>query len=263
MRDLDWQGIGAQALKIPLTQWKTLVACIASASVLSAVIIFCTGVAASFLSDSRQQWFQEQGFNYTFLAVCFISATIFQWCWMTALWHNTMRHCLTFLFHAGFWNFAALMLLILLAQGLASSIKALILAASESLLLGHGRGPQISVVGVMFASLGLQAWIFARLMIWPACVVVRRQLCSPITIWHATDGLFWDFVFLSLRVQLPILVVFGILGAVVLLLVRSANLLMALSAGGAIYAIAAMNAAGLLAYFEVIGKREAAAAPAE
>lgn len=257
MRELDWWDIGKQALRIPLNQWKTLLACISAAGGTALVAIFAAGVGAVLLPEAGQQWFLDRGPTYLFFMACFVFTVIFQWCWMTALWHSTMRHCLTFALQPAFWKFFSLMLLFLLAELAVGGIKALLNHSVDLAISEHRKGYQVSTIGMALGSLGLHAWAFARLMIWPADTVVRRTISNPMRIWRATDGLFWDFIFLTLRIQIPILLVFGTGIGVAMIVFRSVDVVMILGAIGAVYAMAAINAAGLLAFYEVLGKREA------
>lgn len=260
MRELDWWDIGRQGLKIPFYQWRTLLASLAAAvaSILIAAILI-TGLAL--LYPEPQSSFVDAISPYVLLGLAFIATTTFQWCWMTALWHNGLRHCLTFFLHRNFWQFAALLLLLFIADILFWNAKASLQGIIGSLLGGNGRPHTGTMLGFSLGAAGLHVLLLARVMIWPAYTIARQELVGPLVVWRATDGLFWDFIFLNLRVQIPLALAAIFFGAIALLVFRSAGSLLPIGLSFAVLMIAATNAACLLAYFEVVGKREPASLP--
>ncbi|WP_374377979.1 hypothetical protein [Dongia sp.] len=264
MRELDWWDIGGQGLKIPYYQWPTLLVCVASASAVTILFVFAA-VGGSLWFSIPDHSFFNHFIPYLLPVLGTIWLGIFQWSWMTALWHNSLKHCLTFPIQKAFWQFVAVSLLLLAADlaivGARDLLQQLI---SNRVSPGRGSstGHSMIALGTVLSQAGLHVFLLARLMIWPAYTVARREFVSPIKIWQATSGLLWDFVFLQLRVQIPVAFIGVILSVITLLIVRSTMIFIAVGAIFAIYGAAAMGAAMLLAYFEVIGKRQPALLPA-
>lgn len=260
MRELEWWAIGGQGLKIPFFQWPTLLACVASASAIAGLSLV-TIVGAALWSPLPGSFPPDKLLPYLWPILAAIWFAVFQWCWMTALWHNTLKHCLTFPVQKAFWLFVAVFLL-LMAVDLAFAGGRNLLKHVIANRAGSSAGQGGFALATLAAQAGLHVFLLARLMIWPAYTIARRELVSPIKIWHATSGLFWDFVFLQLRIQIPIAFIGFVLFAIAMFFLRSGTVVAAVAVTIGIYSSAALGAAMLLAYFEIIGKREPALLPA-
>lgn len=261
MRELDWWSIGAQSLKIPFYQWRTLLLCVASASAAAIIAGAVFAGCMALVPEEPLSWLLERIPPYSFAFLAFLWFVVFQWCWMTALWHNSLRHCLTYFLRHDFWKFAALLLLVLMGDGLVWMAK----ISAQDLIgayTGTGSSNGSATIGLALGAAGLHAWLFARLMIWPAYVVAKRDFVAPTKIWRATEGLFWDFIFLVMRIQIPVAIIGIVLIVLSMIFWRSASAAMLISILLTIFAAAATSAASLLAYFEVIGKRDPATLPA-
>jgi len=262
MRDLNWWEIGALSLKIPFYQWRTLIACLIPAAIAYAAVFVAADYNLPFLLNIYDGRAIE---NLPRNTARLIAELLFQWCWMTALWHNTMRHIVTFPAHSSFWIY------LVLFAGLTAiaSIVSIALAVGQS-LIWHSLAPAGYYSAIpLYITLGIfglfLGWIFLRMAIWPACIVAHRRFVSPVLVWRSTSNLAWDFFLLFLMIAFPftllgfLLLTFGPafvprghlhLGSIIIYWVTQT---------ASFYSMAAGCAAWLLAFAEIANRRDAKA----
>lgn len=257
MRDLDWWGIGTLALKIPFYQWRTFLAATLSALVCFFLVYVSIRLLAEHLPSHRLAGFLESTSSPIAQA---IGLAVFEWGWLTALWHNTMRHFLTFPTHRDFWLYA----LVAICIAIAGQSLGIALALGQR-FIWYVLAPDGQYISILFyivvalVSFGI-LWIQLRLSIWPASIVVKRRLTNPVTIWRSTNDLAWDFFLIAMVMVVPIMLLTGlVLGLVYFSMPKeiATNLMLGWKAIAKPYSTAALCASQLLAYFEILGRREA------
>lgn len=238
MRDIEWWEIGTRALRNPFVQWPTLLACCVPSAVL--------GILSYFLLKNAH----THGLLAEDLSVTVgwgLAVLLFEWFWMTALWHDSFRHLATFASRLGFWVYVAVF-------GSFNALAIIWLAAPESvsdyLDIDRKLGLAVWIVCLIFL-----LWIWLRLSIWPAAVIAKGTWVDPRSIWRATRGLAWDMFLIQVVIGVPsVLIGFGLMATEHYLPVTPALQEALLFTGLTIelYFAAATCSALLLAYHDVI-----------
>jgi hypothetical protein len=257
MRDLDWWGIGTLSLKIPFYQWRTFLASTLSALICFFLVYVSVRLLAEHVPLHRLARLLE---STAFPIAQTIGLAVFEWGWLTALWHNTMRHFLTFPTHRDFWLYA----LIAICIGIVGQSLGVVLTVAHRFIWDEmaAFGRYISIlfyIAVALVFFGI-LWVQLRLSIWPASIVVKRRLTNPFMIWRSTKDLAWDFFLIAAVVTIPIALLTGLaLGLIYFSMPKeiATNLMLSWKAVATTYSTAVLCASQLLAYFEILGRREA------
>ncbi len=207
MPKLDLKGISLKALWSPLQEWRLLLRCAALPALLYLFLI--TGCQFMFPA-ALSYTLPGQG---TFFLWSFLETgpmLLFEWRWLSALWHGEARGSTGVPMPSTWWRYIALF-------GMLEILYQTILAGPDLVRMGlfdtlpNGRAAESSV-NLAFAFIEMTViagyvWVFARLLVWNAAVIDRRSIIGPVPIWQLTRGHAWRITCLVFLMTLPLVAV--------------------------------------------------------
>lgn len=243
MHKLDYWTVSAQALKAPFDEWRLLLRCVAVPALLYLASMVVT---AGLFPDMSLYNLPGQKTALLPDLLTIIPMLMFEWRWMSALWHGDKAELVGPALRSIRWRFIALFAVVELTWYVANAVPVLIYVAFLDMF---------DLAGENFAFLALAGslvsiWILTRLTGWNAAVVDGLEIIGPKPVWRLTRGHTWRIFIIGFLVGLPsFLLIF--LATILLgpLLRDQAHFgLLILSAPLVVYGRAADNALSLLIY---------------
>jgi hypothetical protein len=249
---LDWKGITLQALKAPLQQWRLLLTCVAPPAL---IYLLLRGFAEMDLPDLSNFPVPGEASWYLIELLLLLPIFIFEWRWMSALWHGDTPTVRRLLGYRLFWYYAATFAAVELFFSLGDHLAQLAHSGLVDLLGGSGATESRGASSGLLVFLSLlpalfRLWIEARLAPWKAAIIDRHHLIGPGHIWQVTRGHAWRIFVILLFVAIPIMAASWLLAYIATFLLPPAPfyVLRIALAPFEVYALAAEMAAWLLIY---------------